>query len=483
MKRFLGLFLGLFNLNLVAASLQDYIRAKDIEDAKSLAAADDFSNVATLEYLLNRFDGVTYSGLLVRTLADKQARLIGLLKPGTPPSPWLAAAEALIASIPALTAEQIKARLLNNLVSLESLLIGNGAAYIAVISSDLVSKQALFASTDARILLQSLFRNSYSSPALINLIQASVDVLPAPAPVAVPSVPVPSLVPIPTLPLVPNSTDFSDTGRGSKALDVNNTDIRYFGTSVGKPLAGSAVQRPTNKVEKCAYPYLNKYNEGLGAINMLVLDNNYMLFKSFVPSIIQSKLGGIPDENVSFYVEISGGAGFYDKGRRYNMIFHGTMADWYDAEMTAAGFVFSEHGFARDLPMGIFQFNGIELGGGDIAKNDLSFMNVNAHNNLYSPDNAGFIIEDGRHIVTFWSVAKSDEKRRAVITFHVLFDWDLPNDFKDHLLEDISVNPSTTTLGAVLDGLRYLSHYLEVGPDRAAWDSAISFLRSMYGRH
>lgn len=253
-----------------------------------------------------------------------------------------------------------------------------------------------------------------------------------------------------------------------------------FYATIGLDWDSSSLSKPENCVEKYEYPDLNKYNEGLAATVFIVLQNNYQLFREFVPQLIKDNLTDIAPDRINFYVEVSAGAGFYDKGRRYNLIFHGAMADWYAAEMVAAGFNFAANGFAVNLPMGIFDFNGIDSAGGDIAKNGLSAQNVNAHNHLYSPDNAGFIIEAGRRIVTFWSVAKSPEKNHAVVTYHILFDFDLPLNFKDRVL-GLSRNGTVDTVGKLLDALNGLSGLLNAGLDHAAWVQAIDFLHRMYG--
>lgn len=285
-----------------------------------------------------------------------------------------------------------------------------------------------------------------------------------------------------TLPITtkgaPTAFGYYGTKRRNGGITLSDD---FFCATVGKFLVDSRSCGSLNRVGQHEWPGLNKYNEGRPAIPMVLLENDYHLFKKFVPQDIKDALVGIDDDNISFYVSISSGKGFYDKGRRYNLIFHGTMAEWYDAEMTAAGFDFASGGFVRDLPMGIFDFDGLELGGGDIAKNRLSIQNVNAHDRKYSPDNAGFIVQDGRHVVTFWSVARSDDKRRAVITFHILFDEGLPNNFRQKVSDFSQHDISLTNLGELLNGLQDLSANLTAGSeDQATWNEAIMGLKKMY---
>lgn len=291
--------------------------------------------------------------------------------------------------------------------------------------------------------------------------------------------------------------DYLSVLRGPTGIKPSDS---FFCAAVGKPLVESkACGKMINRVGRSECPDLNKYNQGYFAIPLVVFDNDYHLFKDFIPSGIKSALTGISDENISFYVEISSGSGFYDKGRRYNLIFHGALADWYDADMTAAGFNFETGGFERNLPMGIFDFNprglpaepfelsGIQPGtegfvrvGEAIAKNGLSPQNVSAHNGLYSPDNAGFIMRDGRHIIVFWSVARSDDKRRAVVTLHILFDWQLPNNFKDRVFALSQNKAGVRSVGQLLNELQGLSRFLAAGPDHTAWDESLNYLKQMY---
>jgi len=276
-----------------------------------------------------------------------------------------------------------------------------------------------------------------------------------------------------------NVIDYGDTVRHpNNFIPAKNN----FYAAIGLDWDSSKLSRPKNIVEKFEYPDLNKYNQGYPAMPMIVLENNYSLFDVFVSQIIKDNLLDISPENIDFYVEISSGFGFYDKERRYNMIFHGAMADWYAADMAAAGFNFATGSFSKNLPMGIFVFNGIEHHAGDIAKNELRPKDVHVHNDLYSPDNAGFIIESGRHMVTFWSVAKSNEKNRAVVTFHILFDWDLQNKFKDRVLRISRDELNVIDLRQLLNELNGLSSLLG-GDDQIAWQAAMQFLFRMYGVH
>ena len=282
--------------------------------------------------------------------------------------------------------------------------------------------------------------------------------------------------------------------RGMSATPGFYTE-RFFAT-VGKPWEDSVLGGPLNFVKKREYPDLNKYNQGANATDQIILENNYALFFNYVPENVRACIADI-NGHIGFYVKISSGFRFYDKGRRYNLIFHGAMADWYDDEMRRIGFNFETGAFERDLPMGVFNFNGIEAEGGDIAKNRLAPLNVNAHNDLYSPDNAGFIITTDRHVVTFWSVAKSVDKQRAVITFHILFDQDLPNDFNPRFIQKVvdkyagyageipGYAPKVRgcmTLDELLKHLDDLSQYLS-GADKLAWEDAIVFLCKMYGHN
>ncbi len=79
------------------------------------------------------------------------------------------------------------------------------------------------------------------------------------------------------------------------------------------------------------------------------------------------------------------------------------------------------------------------------------------------------------------AVAKSLEKNKAVVTYHILFDWNLAHNFK-HMVLGISKDEIIiTTLGQLLDRLNSLSGILDGGLDKDAWTSAINFLSRMYG--
>ena len=247
----------------------------------------------------------------------------------------------------------------------------------------------------------------------------------------------------------------------------------HFEAAVGLGWGDARTSRGKNGVGLREAPHLNKYNEGNFSVNLITLESLYASFKSKVPDKIQTVLSDISESGIKLYIEIDSELGWNDKGRRMNLIFHGTMIDWYKGEKSG-DFDFNSV-FVKDLPMGIFDLNGIKSV--DLAVDSLKALNVNAHNQLYSPDNAGFVISPGRQIVTFWSVAKDIDKQRAVVTFHILFDWELQNGFKGAVLD---LSRHSPTLGDLLTGLGGLNNLIGNSDDKDAWVAAISYLQRLY---
>lgn len=253
------------------------------------------------------------------------------------------------------------------------------------------------------------------------------------------------------------------------------TELRNrFQAAVGLNWRDARISRPLNGAEMREAPRLNKYNEGPWSSNLIILESPYGLFKSKIPTNIKSALAAIPDSEIKLYVEIDEQWDWEKKARRVNLLFHGAMIDWYKGEVPAA---FDFNGvFAKDLPMGVFDLSGASPV--DLAVDRLSPLNVNAHNQLYSPDNAGLVASAGRQVVTFWSVAKSDEKKRAVVTFHILFNHDLLNNFANQVL---NISYQAATLGDLLRGLKNLIALVPAGADRDAWSNGVRVLEWLYG--
>jgi hypothetical protein len=98
--------------------------------------------------------------------------------------------------------------------------------------------------------------------------------------------------------------------------------------------------------------------------------------------------------------------------KQYNLVFH--------------PFGYSFMGkllFNINMPMGVFDANGIEATSQGISFGSFQAQNVNAHNGkdfAFSPNNARISVPANRSVSTFWSAAYSPNKQFITITYHIM---------------------------------------------------------------
>jgi len=235
-----------------------------------------------------------------------------------------------------------------------------------------------------------------------------------------------------------------------------------------------------NVVNLLEFPVIGKYGDPYNmASAAVVIKNNLLMGFEDVPVNIKALIAD--GYAVDFYTEIlywphsADYGSFHGKHNIFNIVFHGTMMDWFADKY--ATFNFAANSESEIFKMGIAAFNGVipvDLGNLD-AGEGLKSLSVNPHNNRYSPDDAQLRVLPGRNLVTFWSVAKSDEKRKTIVTYHVLLDQaSHPN-----LVNGINrISGGSNTIAELIVGLSALPNI--GGADGAAWQGAIDFLRRLY---
>lgn len=120
---------------------------------------------------------------------------------------------------------------------------------------------------------------------------------------------------------------------------------------------------------------------------------------------------------MDFYVLVSGTKNLYNgdpPDNAYNIIYHGFLSKSFAADA---------HYFRQNVLMGAFGCDGVESPTGKhhpMPINSLEQRDVHFHDHAMSPDNARIKISAGRNISTFWSAGITLNKKRVVITYHLL---------------------------------------------------------------
>lgn len=240
-----------------------------------------------------------------------------------------------------------------------------------------------------------------------------------------------------------------------------------------------------NEVFLSNYPVVGKYLSGAGypMASMSVVIKNNLIGDQLLNLVPDNILALIPaGYQTDFYTEIlkwdpsftynPNGIDFSAKDNMLNLVFHGTMMDWFASEYN--NFNFYTGSASKNLDIGVFNTNGI----GSTFKmgyNGLELINVHAHDASYSPDNAILIVQRDRNIISWWSVAKSDVLKRAIITYHVLINQQRYPDFVANL---DSISSGSVYLADLMTGLNGLPNV--GGADGAAWQQAMEFLSRLY---
>lgn len=151
-----------------------------------------------------------------------------------------------------------------------------------------------------------------------------------------------------------------------------------------------------------------------------LIEMNSAIVGKLLPEVLGQKLreimGDYRADQIKSYVMISGKA--QKTSNIYNMVFHPVVSVWQQPQ---------RH-FNLRTTMGLFDPNGIGAATGpeSIGINSFTTPHVNVHASQLpdiddaSPNNAQFAIYQNRAISTFWSAAVSSERKRAVVTFHIL---------------------------------------------------------------
>lgn len=160
--------------------------------------------------------------------------------------------------------------------------------------------------------------------------------------------------------------------------------------------------------------------------------------------------------------------------RVYNVVFHPDVQRWR----------LSDNDFNTNLMVGLFAPNGVVQAGGDeaIPFNTFGMVNVNKHDQIYySPDNARFQLEPGRHIVSFWTAALSEDKTKTVIAFNVIIDQQMLNDQMSNIVNNSEDFDGDN--GAVLAQIAALvaSHAHMSAADKQAMRDAIALIKRITG--
>lgn len=155
-----------------------------------------------------------------------------------------------------------------------------------------------------------------------------------------------------------------------------------------------------------------------------------------------------------------------------------------------------ERNFKINLPMGIFEFDGIESyappkfdiphdyakkrrHGADahfaIPFGRLGNQTVHEHN-AYSPDNARFVITAGSNIATFWSVAVYPGSTHALVAFHVLIN----GEDEAELICNQAIR-SASTMKEILQRLYDAVLPALTGKDKETLRKAIIIIRDLIG--
>lgn len=266
-------------------------------------------------------------------------------------------------------------------------------------------------------------------------------------------------------------------------------DFDYHDMSFGRTLDNLGSDRPFNRVNLQDNPMIGKYFGGAGyaMATMNVAIKNNLISPDLLRSIPQNIRDLTADCVVDFYTEIltwnqytgslldGNPMGFNAKNREFNLTFHGTMMSWFADKYP--DYNFKTQSINENLLIGIFDFNGIShvLALGD---NRLESQPVNPHDGHFSPDNTKFVVAPDRNLVTFWSVAKSDEKRRAIVTYHILINGDLYQDQAGAIEQ--ACRP-TNNLNQFMSQIRQVADFHPFpGADGEAWRVGVDFLARLY---
>jgi hypothetical protein len=248
---------------------------------------------------------------------------------------------------------------------------------------------------------------------------------------------------------------------------------------------------PFNKVNLHDYPMVGKYFGDRGypmATVSLVIKNNLVSSKclDLMPDNIKLQVN---DCEIDFYTEILAWKNEFEylldrtlvpfdaNDRYFNLVFHGTMLSWFANKYK--DYDFKTQAISENLLMGIFNFDGIPAVLG-MGNNQLELQSVNPHDNHFSPDNAKFKVSDDRNLVTFWSVAKSTDQNRAVVTYHVLVNSGVYENQTEIIAEACS---HTNTLRQFMEMIKQVEAFggFFSAQDHVAWQAALRQLQELYG--
>lgn len=294
------------------------------------------------------------------------------------------------------------------------------------------------------------------------------------------------------VPLQKSAADYIYGGAGGQVqaipyFDINKTNCVGYG--VFSYLGGTNSfcllnNLNVNQLGISKFPVVGKYLGGAGypMANMNVIIDNQIVSPDLLLLVPAEILRNIPKGyKIDFYTEIlswdpivtdPSGILFEDKVRQFNLIFHGAMIDWFSDKYKE--FNFSMGGVSENLNLGIFNFDGISKID-QMGSNSLNLQPVNPHNGHFSPDNARFTVQHDRNLITGWSVASSDQKQRAMITYHVLINQAA---YPDLLASIDRTTKNALTLEDLIAGLK--STIKIDGVDGEAWRKALFFLGELY---
>jgi len=225
--------------------------------------------------------------------------------------------------------------------------------------------------------------------------------------------------------------------------DAYQRDATSFNSQVSYKGAGTKLDGRSDGILFSGAPVLGFYRKRfkndwyLFFSRLLLVQFDPIVYWNFLPSSVQNVLKNVNRCFIRGAIVIDVKIKSEDedtvarKSRLVNLLYH----SWVGEIMGKKG------NFEIDIPMGIFEPNGIEpytqekfdvpdkygkrrvdkrIG---ISFGELGKQRVHEHG-AYSPDNARFVVSSNRNIATFWSVAVYPGHAHALVTFHILVNND-----------------------------------------------------------